>query len=102
VLDQSALEFERANAIVRSLEDIIGSADKREIAVSVLCHYIACSVILSREWGDTAIILLVAWRQSQRRRIKRHTEFTFVSPLFVEIQEGEPETGQRSAHGCPV
>src|SRR5215469_3339306 len=55
--------------------------------------------MLSRERRHTAIILLVAWHQSQRRRIKCYTEFTFMSPLFVEIQEGEPESGQRSAHG---
>ena len=50
VLDQHALQLERADAVVRGLEDVVGAADEGQIALVVGKHHVAAAIFA----GDPA------------------------------------------------
>ena len=78
MLDQRALNFKRADAIVGCLENIIGAADKREIAFGVTLHHVASAINRAFERKQIAIITLVAGHQRSWRRIERQAKLAFI------------------------
>src|SRR5581483_12284862 len=60
VLNQRAFNLKRANAVVGGLKDIIGSANKGEIAFRIALHHIAGAIDRAGKRNQVAIIALIA------------------------------------------
>src|SRR5260221_13535260 len=98
VLDQGALNFKRADAIVRSFEDIIGAADEGEIALGVALDYVAGAIDRTFQRNQISIIPLVARHERGGRRIEWQGQLALFShPGFWCWRPGAV-TWKRPAH----
>ena len=67
MLDQHALELERADPVVRRFEHIVGAADEREVAVAVARRDVAGVVVaISHRIRRLRVVIRVAVGQAER------------------------------------
>ena len=85
VLDQSALQLEQADAVVRDLEDVVGPADERQIPVGVAHGDVAGAIDSGSQRRKADILLLVAEHQPGGLRIVS-TYLALVALAVIGVQ----------------
>src|SRR5207245_9145883 len=99
VLDQDALQLERADPIVGGFEDVVGAADKGEIAVVIDEHHVAAAVVIAVGTGELAVLALIALHQARRTiRAEYQRHLAFFGDAPIGIHDLDAITGQRPAH----
>ena len=98
MLDHHAFQLERADAVVRGFEDVVGAADIGEIAVGVAHRHVAGAVAVARQRLDVAVVVLVALHQPERPGVEREADLALVPVLAVGIAEPDRVARQRPAH----
>src|SRR5579863_609959 len=102
VLDQHALDLERADLVVRRLEDVVGPADERDVAVVVSPRHVAAVVVaVGHRPGVSAP---VAGHQAPRavRQVETDLSFprAFDEGAARDVDERDRDARERPAHGA--
>src|SRR5260221_5464080 len=100
MLDESALNFNRADAIVGCFEDIIGAPDEHQIAFSVALNNVAGAIDRAFQRNQISIIPLVARHERGRRRIERQAQLAFFGVLVFGVEQADAIPRKRPAHGA--
>ena len=99
VLDQRALQFERADAVVGSLEHVVGAADEGDVAVGITRRDIAGVVVaVVHRLGVLRGAFLVAGHQAERALAQVDADLAFVGLAAVCVEQRDAVAGQRPAH----
>ena len=99
VLEQRALDLERADAIVAALEDIVATADEVHVSVGIAPRFVAGAVEARshREVGPRGVVdVPVHQPERPRRQAKRQLAFVALAPFGVEHHD--VVAGKRLAH----
>ncbi|MNV46891.1 hypothetical protein D3C71_1387380 [compost metagenome] len=100
VLDQRAFQLEGADAVVGSLEHVVGAADEGDVALFVDLRGVAGAVVaVAHHFGGLFRAVLVAQHQAERAHIQRQGHFAFVTRHAIRVEHGHPVARQRTAHG---
>src|SRR6516162_3062309 len=86
VLDQSALQREQADAVVRDLEDVVGPADERQIPVGVAHGDVAGAIDSGSQRRKAGILLLVAEHQPVGLKIEFDAYLALVALAVIGVQ----------------
>ena len=73
MLDEHALELERADAIVRGFEDVIGAPDVSQVAVAVAQRHVTGAIDAARERQQVSIVALITLHKPERPRLEAST-----------------------------
>ena len=99
VFDQDAFQFERADAVVRRLEDVVGTADVGDVTVGIDRGRVTGVIeTITHHLGRFLGVVVVGDHQSERTRRQGQTDFTFVTHLAVHIDQAHLVAGHRPSH----
>ena len=99
VLDQHALQFERADAVIGALEDVIGAADVPEVSVSITGCDVAGPVIGAFECRARARrVPQIALHETKRALSQSQRDLAVVRLFPVGIQECQFVARQRPSY----
>ena len=100
MLDQHAFQLEGADAVVGSLEDIIGTADVGDVAIGVAGGDVAGMVPALAEGGRVSGFFAgVTEHQAAGAGGEIDRDFTLAGGAAAGIQDFDAVAGQRPAHG---
>src|SRR5213594_1667380 len=87
VLDQHAFQFEWAEPIIGRLEDVVGPADKGEIAIRVSMSDVPRVVKpITNRREALFVISGIAWSEANRPMVQIQADFPIVSRTAVQVQ----------------
>jgi hypothetical protein len=100
VLDQHALQLERADPVLRRLEDVVGAADVGEVAVGIANGDVAGAVVaVGRRIRGLLPVVLVAQHQPRGARIDGERDLPLGRFVAVGVEQGDAVARQRPAYG---
>ena len=100
VLDQDALQLERADPVVRGLEHVVGAPDVGDVAVRVAGADVTGVVVATGHGlGVALLVAVVADHQPERALRQVHADLALVRHLpGGGVDQGDRVAGDRAAH----
>src|SRR5262249_5613921 len=94
-----ALELERADAVVRALEDVVGAPDVPEVPRVVPVRRIRGAVVLAAQHDRVALgVAVVSRHHGSGARLQVDRDLALLGPPSVLVEERDLVAGERAAH----
>jgi hypothetical protein len=101
ILDQRALQFERTQAIIGTLEDVVGAADIGEVTIGIAVRHVAGSVVTSgKRLRGALIVVHIANHQADGLGIGDDRDLAVIGLLALGIEQNHAVPRRGLAHGA--
>src|SRR6478752_7527459 len=99
MFEQDAFKLERADAVVRRLEDVIGTSDESQVALLVGKYHVASAIELAVGAAELAVIALIALHQARRTvDAEQQADLPFLGGVAVGVGDLDAIAGHWAAH----
>src|SRR3984957_14614057 len=99
MLQQNALEFERADPVVRGFEDVIGAADKGQKTFVIGEHHVAAAIKIAVGAVQFAVLALIALHQARRPEgAQQQADLALLRHVTIAVGDLYAIAGHRTAH----
>src|ERR1700751_269886 len=99
MLHQGTLQFERTDAVIGALEDVVAAAYKEEVAIFVDERLIAGVIEPVSHGGLAEVgIVHVSNHQPGRARLQSDGDLALIPLAVLQIDSGNSISGKRAAH----